>query len=59
MLQENEYSIKHLMFKELRAHLITIQSQQARAAAQASPGKAGAIAIRNIPPSLTVRALQA
>src|ERR1700692_721586 len=26
VLQENEYSIKHEMFKELRAHLVTIQS---------------------------------
>src|SRR5690606_19041315 len=24
VLQENEYSIKHLMFKELKAHLMTI-----------------------------------
>jgi flagellar assembly factor FliW len=57
VLQENEYSIKHLMFKELRAHLITIAAQKRPVASEehaASP-----IAIRNIPPSLTVKSLQA
>lgn len=58
VLQENEYSIKHLMFKELRAHLITI-SAQARPRATAEQQKASAVAIRDIPPSLTVKSLQA
>jgi flagellar assembly factor FliW len=57
VLQENEYSIKHLMFKELRAHLITINAQKrVRAEAQAH---ATTVSIRDIPPSLTVKSLQA
>lgn len=28
VLQENEFSIKHPMFKELRTHLVTLQSQR-------------------------------
>ena len=64
VLQENEYSIKHLMFKELRQHLITIQSQRGSARADTAEVSGAAeaavvpVAIRNIPPSLTVRALQ-
>lgn len=57
VLQENEYSIKHLMFKELKAHLMTIQAQR-RQSAQAA-GSSTAVSIRNIPPSLTVKNLQA
>lgn len=56
VLQENEYSIKHLMFKELKAHLLTIQSQKRTAQAEHA---VGVVAIRNIPPSLTVKSLQA
>jgi len=60
VLQENEYSIKHEMFKELRAHLITISSQRHAAQLQ-SEGVVGSsvVTIRNIPPSLTVKSLQA
>jgi flagellar assembly factor FliW len=61
VLQENEYSIKHLMFKELRAHLITINAQR-RGAGQAERTTApeiSPVSIRNIPPSLTVKSLQA
>jgi flagellar assembly factor FliW len=58
VLQENEYSIKHEMFKELRAHLITIQSQK-RGGQPSKEGAAGTVAIKNIPPSLTVKSLQA
>ncbi len=56
VLQENEYSIKHLMFKELRAHLITIQSQSApnRAASEVST-----VAVKTLTPSASVRSLQA
>ncbi len=62
VLQENEYNIKHSMFKELRAHLVTIAShrrvmeraEKDRTAATVS----AAVAIRNIPPSLTVKSLQ-
>jgi flagellar assembly factor FliW len=63
ILQENEYSIKHEMFKELRAHLITMSShkrgvQTAAAADSEVDAVAGIVEIKNIPPSLTVRALQ-
>ncbi len=57
VLQENEYSIKHLMFKELRAHLITINSQKRERAS--APVAGVAVSIRDIPPSLTVKSLQA
>lgn len=57
VLQENEYSIKHLMFKELRAHLITISAQRARA--EAGETHVTPVSIKNIPPSLTVKSLQA
>ena len=66
VLQENEYTIKHLMFKDLRQHLITIAAQK-RAT---SPGGSGdgledaaplvtPISIKNITPSLSVKSLQA
>lgn len=59
VLSENEYGIKHSMFKELRAHLITIQSQ--RGASQQDPEpdqrKPSAVRIPLIPPSLAVKAL--
>jgi flagellar assembly factor FliW len=61
VLQENEYSIKHLMFKELRAHLITIGAQK-RASQQSGIDESAhvsPVAIKNIPPSLTVKSLQA
>lgn len=59
VLQENDYNIKHPMFKELRAHLITIQAQRSRDVARPTVEPAAmAIAIRNIPPSLTVKSLQ-
>lgn len=56
VLQENEYSIKHLMFKELRAHLITIQQSKSTPSKERS---SAVVPIKNIPPSLTVRSLQA
>lgn len=56
VLQENEYSIKHPMFKELRQHLVTMQSQKRQAAA-AEQG-AAAVSVKSIPPSLTVKSLQ-
>jgi hypothetical protein len=58
VLQENEYSIKTLMFKELRQHLVTIRSQQRAQEARAETPVAP-VSIRNIPPSLTVKSLQA
>jgi flagellar assembly factor FliW len=59
VLQENEYSIKHEMFRELRAHLITIQSQKQHAETQKKEAAIGTVSIKNIPPSLTVKPLQA
>jgi flagellar assembly factor FliW len=64
VLQENEYTIKHLMFKELRSHLITIASQKRGGSSQVAAPEDGVphvtpIAIKNIPPSLTVKSLQA
>ena len=55
VLQENEYSIKHPMFKELRTHLMTIN-----AAKKTSSDVRGTsiVDIAHIPPSLTVRSLQ-
>lgn len=61
VLQENEYSIKHPMFRELKTHLVTIASNRAAAkAAQSGPAAEASsmpIAIKNIPPSLTVKSL--
>ncbi len=57
VLQENEYSVKHLMFKELRAHLMTIRAQE-RTGAE-SPSEPLVVSIRDIPPSLTVKPLMA
>ncbi len=57
VLQENEYSVKHLMFKELRAHLMTIASTQGNAAARTVAQQVAPVAIRDIPPSLTVKSL--
>lgn len=55
VLQENEYSIKHPMFKELRTHLMTISSNRKAT----SDGRASSvISIQAIPPSLTVKSLQ-
>ena len=60
VLQENEFNIKHEMFKELKTHLITIFSQQNKPVAAPPAVSAGSVvAIRNIPPSLTVKSLQA
>lgn len=58
VLQENEYSIKHEMFKELKAHLITMSSQKRGPPTQDSSVRSGPISIKNIPPSLTVKNLQ-
>ncbi len=61
VLQESEYTIKHMMFKELRAHLVTMASrrQASRSEPQAdeAPGVGMAISVRDIPPSLTVKSL--
>jgi flagellar assembly factor FliW len=63
VLQETEYNIRHEMFKELKAHLLTIASQKQASKKgtdlTASASTINAVAIKNIPPSLTVRTLQA
>lgn len=60
ILQENEYSVRHPMFKELRTHILTIEGQR-RAAGQtaAAARDAVAVSVKDIPPSLTVKSLQA
>lgn len=58
ILQENEYSIKHLMFKELRSHLITIQAQRRGIVKEGQSANITPVSIKNIPPSLTVKSLQ-
>lgn len=57
VLQENEYSIKQAMFKELKGHLATISAQNR--VREASVATSAAVSIKNIPPSLTVKSLQA
>jgi flagellar assembly factor FliW len=63
VLQENEYTIKQLMFKELKSHLITIAAQKRGSAQNTGVEEAAPlvtpISIKNIPPSLTVKSLQA
>jgi len=46
VLQENEYTIKHLMFKELRTHLTTIASQ--RKSSDSHPSSA-VVPVKSIP----------
>jgi flagellar assembly factor FliW len=62
VLQENEYTIKHPMFKELKAHLLTIAASRG-AATSSHTGPTTELAsqpvtIKNIPPSLTAKSLQ-
>ncbi len=62
VLQENEFGIKQPMFKELRTHLITIESQKraAQAAALAreeTATAAGAVSIKSLPPSRGLKSL--
>jgi len=55
VLQENEYNIKHPMFKELRSQIITIQAQRGRGEREVRG--AVPVALKTIPPSLTARSL--
>jgi flagellar assembly factor FliW len=61
VLQESEYTIKHMMFKELRTHLITMASRRQQTTGdigqQDAPGVGMAVSVRDIPPSLTVKVL--
>ncbi len=54
VLQENEYQVKHPMFKELRTHLVTIASVRKGASVAHTPQ---AVAMTDIPPSLTAKPL--
>ena len=60
VLQENDYSIRQPMFKELRAHIVTLQNTKRNLGQE--PGSAGAavsvVPIELIPPALTVRNLK-
>jgi flagellar assembly factor FliW len=56
VLQENEYAIKHSMFKELRAHLVTLQSHKAQREGSGAPG--AVVAISQLPISQSIRTLQ-
>lgn len=58
VLQENEYNIKHEMFKELRTHLVTLRSQRQAAQMQRAEERQNTVvSIKNIPPSLTAKSL--
>jgi hypothetical protein len=57
VLQENEYVIKHPMFAELRAHLITMQSMKLQKEAEQRRAPTP-ISVDAIPPSTTVKSLQ-
>lgn len=56
VLQENEYSVKQSMFKELRAHLVTLSSQKQRPSLsfESTPET---LSLQSLSPSLTVQTL--
>ncbi len=56
VLQENEYSLKHLMFKELKAHLLTIESSKQKASKERTVSVVP-INLRQIVPSTQVKNL--
>jgi len=57
VLQENEYSVKHLMFKELKAHLLTLAAQVRSAEEQSRISVP--VSVKTLTPSTAVRSLQA
>jgi len=60
VLQENEYSIRFEMFKELRAHLMTIQAQnKPTGTKEQTAGQCSPVLIQDISPSNLVRPLNA
>jgi flagellar assembly factor FliW len=61
VLQENEYSVKHLMFKELKAHLVTMAAQSRSAAERDDEASRMSmpVSVRSLPASAAVRALNA
>lgn len=56
VLQENEYTLKYLMFKELKAHLATIQANRGRPP-QERPAVSVPINLRSMSPSAYVQTL--
>lgn len=60
VLQENDYNIKHPMFKELRGHILTIlASKRASANGSDSAKSTALVPVKELPPSLAVRSLDA
>lgn len=57
VLQENEYSLKQPMFKELRMHLMTIAAQKRTSETNAAERVSLPMTVRDLPPSNTVRSL--
>lgn len=60
VLQENEYTLKHLMFRELKAQLATIQASkaaQAKAAGEVRAATSLPINLRSMVPSSQVKTL--
>lgn len=60
VLQENEYTLKHLMFKELKAQLTTIQATkaaQAKNGAETKKASSLPINLRSMVPSSQVKSL--
>jgi flagellar assembly factor FliW len=57
VLQENEYSVKHLMFKELKAHLLTLSAQMH--SAEDTERMSTPVSVQSLPTSSAVRALHA
>ena len=58
VLQENEYSVKHLIFKELKSHLVTLAAVSHAASDKAEKASAP-VSVRTLTPSNSVRTLQA
>ncbi|CAM6054224.1 unnamed protein product [Sphagnum tenellum] len=61
ILQENEYTIKHPMFKELRVHLMTLRScltnTQAGSAEKSKSSQSSVVLVGSLTPSLSVKNL--
>ena len=57
VLQENEYTLKHLMFKELKMHLTTIQSVKNAQEKEARKASSIPINLRSMVPSTQVKSL--
>ena len=59
ILQENEYSLKHAMFKELKTHLATIASTRAQqqAGVEARDHASGAVSLKVLNPTTSIKLL--